>query len=406
MEQFFNDFGKYCTEASYGTFWFWGIPIVTVLGIWLLTTIGMKVFRPQGKLKTAFMVNKAWIICSLFAAFAIITIICYRWSQNIFAAASEDYRLSWLIALIIAMVIPIIAFFNLRRYYNQEGIKEVTDQPTTKLQLDATIPLLKRAFERIKWFYIIPVVAFFFLLFLINKGTNLISIVYDNSISNSRNAIDALSETFSSLEENNEIVLTTLDGVVSGEYKNNIAEIMAISQSAKLNAGKVVFYNNPKDAMNGAQSQLSIESPNSPISESIWKMWLQVTENKINQSYKNKLLIVITDGDDQLCSTLQSGRFFFDDNKFAEYFSPDNVFVIDYSGENKLQFCNNNYFIQRFETAGCNIYPAENSKNSYLDALDEALQSFKNNWNIIFWTIFIVALFTIIALLIPPKKII
>jgi len=404
MEQFFNDFGKYCTEASYDSFWFWGIPMVTVLGIWLLTTIGLKIFRLRKKLKTAFLVNKAWIICSSIAAGTIVAIICYRWSQNLFAAASKDYRLSWLIALIVTLTIPILAFCNLRRYYYRDGIKEVTDQPTTKLQFEAVVPLIRNAYENIKWFYLIPLFGFLFLLFQINKGTNLISVVYDNSTSMiGNNAIDALSETFSSLEDNNEIILTTFNGLSEG--KTNIKEIMSVKQSSKLKAGNVALYGSPKNAMNSLATQLSEESPNSPIAESIWKTWLVINENKANQTYKNKLMVIVTDGDDPICSTLQSGGFFFDDTKFIEYFTPENMFVIDYSGGNKLQFCDNNYFIQRFENAGCNIFAAENSKESYLDALDEALQAFKNNLNLIFWTIFIVALFSIIALLIPPKKI-
>jgi hypothetical protein len=405
MEQFFKDFQKYSTEASYNTFWFWGIIILTIVGIWLLTTVGLKIFRKREKLKTVFFVHKAWIISSLIAATVIISFICYHWTQNGFSVARNDYRLVLLIALAISMLIPIISLLGLRTYYRQENIKEITGQPKTKLQIDKVIPRIKRAYTHIKWFFLIPLLGFLFLLFYLYKGTNLISLVYDNSISMiGNNAIDALSETFSSLEDNNEIILTTFNGLSEG--KNNMNEIMTVKQSSNLRSGNVILYNNPKNAMNGLSAQLSEESPNSPIAESIWKMWLVVNETKANQTYKNKLLIVITDGDDPICSTLTSGNFFFDDTKFAEYFAPQDVFVIDYSEGHEMQFCDNNYFRQRFENAGCRIYDAENSKESYLNALDEALQSFKNNWNLIFWTIFIFSFFTIIALLIPPKKII
>ena len=406
MEQFLNDFGKYCTEASYGSFWFWGIPIVTVIGIWLLTTIGLKIFRSRKKLKTAFLVNKAWIICSLIAAFVIIAIICYCWSQNIFAATSKDYRLSWLMALTIALIIPIIAFLNLRRYYNVNGIKEVTDQPITKLQYEASVPLLKRSYERIKWYYIIPAVAFLFLLFYLNKGTNLISIVFDNSGSmNTTNAESALSETFKSLEENNEIVLATLEGLSAPddvEGKKNMNELMLVTQSAKLKAGKITQFNTPTEAYSNLSSVLNtgVTVYGSPICEAIWKIRLFIKETKANQEYKNRLLIVITDGQDNIDATLNSGKFFFDNAEFSEYFAPENTFILDYSGGNSTNF------MQRAISAGCDVYPVENNKADYLDALDNALQSFKNNWNLIFWTFFTVALFTIIALLIPPKKII
>ena len=404
MERFFKDFATYCREASYGSFWFWGILLLTVAGIWIMTIIGLKIFRKNAKLKTVFFVHKAWVISALIAAFFIISFGCYHWTQNTFAVASKDYRLALLIALALTGLIPIIALFGLRTYYNRENLKEITDQPKTNLQINATIPRVKRAYERIKWFFLIPLPGFLFLLFYVSQGTNLISIVYDNSVSMiGASAESALSETFGSLAENNEIFLTTLNGVAGD--KADLSDIMSVRQSTGLHTATVVPYTNPKEAMSGLSTQLSNESPSSPIAESIWKMWLVVSENKVNKTYKKKLLIIITDGDDPICKTMPSGRFFFEDAGFADYFTPENVFVIDYSGGRKMQFCDRNYFMQRFRNAGCDIYPAENSKQAYLDALDNALQSFKNNWNFIFWTIVIFTFFTFIAIIIPSKKI-
>jgi hypothetical protein len=311
--------------------------------------------------------------------------------------------LSLLIALIISLLIPIFSFINLNKYYSNEGIKEITDQPKTSQQLDATIPLIKKSFDGIKVYYIIPLLGFLFLLFYLNKGINLISIVFDNSGSMTQtNAIDALSETFDSLDDNNEIILTTLDGLSSTndpEGKSNMKDLMQVSASSRIKGGNVILFNNAKEAMGGLSAQLSNNCYGSPIVESIWKMWLTVKETKSNQTYKNKLLVVITDGVDNIDTTLESGKFFFDDTYFAQSFTPENVFVIDYSGGISTNF------MQRFTDAGCDIYPAENNKDDYLNALDNALQSFKNNWSLIFWTIILFFILAFIGLLIPPKKI-
>lgn len=401
MNSFFKSFGTYCKEAQFDSVSFWAIPLCTLVFIWLATTVGLKIFSKRKKLKTVFIVNRAWIISSLLAAFIIISLICYWWSANYFA--QHPYQLSLLIALTISMLIPILSIINIRSYYSPEGIKEITDQPKTAHQLDDIITLTKKAFIANKIYFIIPLFGFLFLLFYFNKGTNLISFVYDNSGSMTQtNAVDALSETFDKLEENNEITLTTLEGFTSPDDPNgkpSIKDLMLISKSSALKAGNVSAFNNPQEAKGGLSQALN-PCFGSPISESIWKTWLFIKETKPNITYKNKLLVIITDGGDNIDESLKTGKFFFDDESFAEYFPPENVFVIDYSEGATTNF------IQRYTSAGCDIYPAENNKQDYLDALDNALQSFKNNWFLIYWTVLTFSIFTLIGLLIQPKKII
>jgi hypothetical protein len=404
MDEFIKSFGNYWKEAPFDTFLFWLIPIGTIVSIWLLTTIGLKIFGRRKKLKTVFLANKAWVISSLIAATVLIAITCYCWSQNVFA--QQPYHVALFISLAIALLIPIIAFVNLRRYYNSENMKEIIDQPKTTQQLDTRIPLIKRAFERIKFYYFFPLLGFLFLLFYLNKGVNLISVVFDNSGSmETTNAVGALSETFETLEENNEIVLTTLDGLSTADdpgLKQTIADLMLATQSQQLKAGIVRLFNTPVEAQNSLHDVFNSGRTvyGSPISESIWKTWLTIKESKTNQEYRNRLLIIITDGMDNIEASLAPGKFFFDNADFSEYFVPENTFVIDYSGGQT------NNFLQRCMDAGCDIYPAENSKTDYLNALDNALQSFKNNWFLIYWLVLISSVFAIIGILIPPKKIV
>jgi len=402
MTEFIKSFSTYCNEAEFSSIWFWAFPFGTLILIWLLTTVGVKIFSKRKNLKTVFVINRAWIISAFIVAGILIGLICFWWSRNFFS--QHSYQLALLISLTIVMLIPIFSLFNLRSYYTPEGIKEITDQPKTAHQLDSVIILTKKAFTRNKFYFFIPVLGFLFLLFYFNKGTNLITLVYDNSASmQETTAIDALSETFSNLEPNNEIVLTTLEGypdpVQSSLVKEDLKQIMAVSKSSNLTEGNVVAFSNPTDAINGL-SQISNECNGSPICEALWKTYLFVQETKPNQTFDKKLLIVITDGADNIDATLASGKFLFDDEKFSEFYPSENTFVIDYSNGTSTSF------LQRCTSAGCDIYPAENNKQAYLDALDNALQSFKNNWFLIYWTAIIFSLFTIIALLIQPKKIV
>ncbi len=402
MNEFIKSFSTYCKEAEFGSIMFWVFPLGTFLFIWLLTILTVRFYKVK-KLKTVFAINRAWILSSLIVALILIGGICLGWSKNFFA--QHPYHLSLLISLTIALLIPVFSLVHLRRYYSPEGIKEITDQPKTANQLDSVITLLKKAFIANKVFFIIPAFGFIFLFFYFYKGTNLISVVYDNSESMQQtNAIDAMSETFANLDQNNEITLTTIEGYQQGDVppvaKTTMNEIMGIKKSSSCKAGNVVAFTNPNDARNGL-TQISNQCYGSPICEAIWKTYLYIKETKPNQTYDKKLLIVVTDGaDNLLAESLSSGKFFFDDERFTEYFPAENVFIIDYS--NGIS----NPFMQRASNAGCDIYPAENNKQAYLDALDNALQSFKNNWFLIYWTIIIFTVLTIIALLIPPKKIV
>jgi hypothetical protein len=401
MNNFFKSFITYSKEAQFDSISFWAFPIGALLLIWLLTTVGLKIFTKRDKLKTVFVINRAWMVSSLIISGMLIGFICYWWSQNFFV--NHPYQLSLLISLFISMLIPILTLINLRSYYTRDGIKEIVDQPKTAHQLESTIVTTKHAFIKNKYYYIIPYLGFLLLLLYLYKGNNLISLVYDNSESMTQtSAVDALSETFENLDDNNEITLTTLEGLSSLDDpagKASMGDLLLIKKSSALKAGNVVSFNNPQDAKNGL-TQASNPCYGSPICESIWKTFLYLNETKQNQSYKNKLLVIITDGLDKMDETLNTGKFFFDDEAFSEFFTPENTFVIDYSGGTSSAL------MQRFQNAGCDIYPAEdNNKQAYLDALDNALQSFKNNWYLIYWTIVIVALFTIIGLLISPKKI-
>lgn len=301
MNDFIKSFSNYCKTAQFESITFWAFPLCTLVFIWLITTVGLKIFSKRKKMKTVFLVNRAWMISSLIAAAILIGTICFCWSKNYFS--QHPWQLSLLISLIVSMLIPVYCLFNLRNYYTREDIKELMNQPKTKNQLEAAITFAKRAFSTNKFYFLIPLLGFSLLLFYLYKGTNLISLVYDNSGSMTQtDAIEAVSETFDNLDDNNEITLTTLEGFAAPDDptgKPSIKDLISVSKYSALKGGNVVSFNNPMEAKSGL-SQASNPCLGSPICESIWKTYLFIKETKVNETYKNKILIILTDGMDNI----------------------------------------------------------------------------------------------------------
>ena len=395
---FFLKFRLYAIEAD--ILWTVLMPIITLAAIWLLTIAGLKVFGKKERLSTIFKIHRILIASSLLIATVLVSLICYFWSKNLLGELHLE--LAFIISLTIAFTVPIISFVVLRNYWEKAKVNEVISQPISAKQASNNIPYINKTFNKSKLWYLLPLVGFLFLLFSFNKGVNLISIVYDNSLSmNGNNAIDALSKTFESLDKNNEIIFTNINNNQSElqTCKNTLTDIFAIKQSSRIKAGLCSIYDTPALAKLNFQSTFA-ESLGSPICEVIWKMWLFTKENKGNNVYKNKLLVIITDGDDLLLKNYlqQNNKFLYDDIEFAEYYTPDNTYVIDYSEDG------GGIVIKKFEEHGAIIYPAITSVNDYLSALDDVMLSFKNNIYLIIWTIVICALGTIIGIFITPKN--
>ena len=397
--QFFLKFGQYAKEAD--ILWTFLIPAITLAMIWLLTFVGLKIFDKTGRLRTVFMIHKTLIVVSLLIAFVLVSIICYCWSKNLFA--ESHLELAFISSLLITFSVPIASFSILRNYWEKTKVNEITNQSISAEQAKSNIPIINKAFNKNKIYYLLPLIGFLFLLFSLNKGTNLISLVFDNSGSmDMTNSYNALNETFSKLDNNNEIIITTLNGLSDTWGANggmSVKEIMNEKTSSKLKAGRNYAFNNPIEAKNNLNSILMSDEVvyGSPICEAIWKMWLFTKESKVNIQYKNKLLILISDGDDNCVKSID--KFFHDDTEFTEYYTPENTHVVDYStdGEGAV--------IKKFQDNGATVYPAVTSIEDYLSALDDALLSFQNNIYLIVWTIVICVLGTIIGLVITPKKI-
>jgi len=145
MEALFNSLGYYFRVAEYRSFEFWLFPVVTILLIWLLVIVGLKVFTRRSKqFKTVYFIHKAWIISSLAVSAVIIGLICYWWSINYFS--DHPLQISLLLSLIISLLVPVLKLMKLRNYFTFESIKEITPLPKTSSKFDETIVTAKKAY--------------------------------------------------------------------------------------------------------------------------------------------------------------------------------------------------------------------------------------------------------------------
>ena len=397
MNEFFKSIVEFCKLAAVGSLVFWLIPLFTLFSIWALSAVQLKVINREQRNKSLFLIHRSSIVSALVAATLLIGLTCFWWTSNYFS--QHHLEISLLFSLVLALGIALISLIRLSSYFTQSRIKQIQPLPKTQSQAQLAYNMGKRSFNAAKYYFLLPTLGFLLLLLLLIVHNNLINIVFDNSSSMStRNGISALAKTFDKLQDNNEIILTTVDGLNDDRSleKPNMGEIMKATSTTSLKGGNVSFFNTPEEAKTGVNS-IDTHPNVSPICESIWKSYLYLKENKGEKNYKNTVMVVITDGFDDITESLKTGKFFYDNEGFTDTFPADKVIIIDYSNGA------NTPFMQRFNDAGCYIYNAENSEAAYLEGLDRALESFKNNWNLIYWTLFIFLVFAITSIFIQPK---
>ena len=271
----------------------------------------------------------------------------------------------------------------------------------------------KKIFNTLKLFLFIPLIGFLFLFFILQKDYNLISFVFDNSGSmnsppannstgqNKKNiATVALKKTFDNLDSYNHIILTTIE---PGQQNVNDAQntIDEITQNRSISdlRGKYVFFDNPKQASHQFINQISAEEIyGSPITEIMWQNFLFTKEISYSFDYNNKMLFVITDGEDQIHNDYY---FFCVIDEFNQLFNEDNIVFIDIEGN--VETGNINNFFSN--AMNCNYSVEDGSTaDDYFIALDRMLKPFNNNWFFVYWILSICIVCELIIFFINPKK--
>lgn len=403
MEKFFNSFGSYYRESSFDSVVFWLFPAGAIVLTWILAMVFMRVLKRNRQLKTAFAIKRAWILGGLSVAAIIIGITCYWWTANYFDG--HPYRFSLLLSLFISMLIPVVTLYRLGQLYTTATLHEIAKQPKTPSQLDHTITSLKRSFRRLKLFFFLPIAGFVMLFPMLNRGTNLISIVLDNTPSQEESlnaAKSALVQTFSQLDDNNEIVVTTFSGKQA--TKKSYQEIIKTG-TYNATVDHSVSFTSKEEAVNYISS-LSVTDGNalSPILDVSWQNFLFARQEKANREFENKVLLIITDGVENT-ATLPAGMFFCNEEEFASYYPPHNCFIIDYyKPQNPENTAMNALFMQNARSCGFDVQEGA-TQEDYSYTLGQILSGYKKSWDLIYWTMTVFFVMCLIGLLINPSKI-
>ncbi|MBE5322025.1 VWA domain-containing protein [Pedobacter sp. MR2016-19] len=398
MDALLYSLSDYWSNAKFSEILFWVFPFSTFLGIYVLTLILCKLFPVSSPVLTVFSIYRAWIIASMCASLIIVSLISVWWAINFFS--SNPWQMSLLLSLILSLSSAAIALLSLKTRFKKNRSNEILEIPATLGKREANFLYVGKRFRKLKIYWLLPLSGFLFLLAGLTKGQNLISIIYDNSASMVQtNAQSALAETFAKLDVRNQITLTTLEGLDAPDdpqAKTSVTQLINMTDPSALKAGKVMFFENPRAAEEGL-AQISNACMGSPILESVWKTFLYTSKDR--ETFDNKIMIVITDGLDNMDEKLLTGPFVFEFEEFQNAYPPDKLFVINYGQEGQSNL------IKKFELAGCEVTVAGNNKQNYLEALDNALGSFKSDLNILYWTLLTVLIFSVAGIMInPPNK--
>lgn len=404
IQKFLNSIIEYFNNVSKASSYEWIALLLIIIGIYVILLIIIKLSKKRYVILRQFMLIKSIVISSLIASLILITIILYFWTLTDYYPDHKSQFIH-LLCLLISFIISLIALINLRKQFTRENLKQIISQTYTKKEQEDYSNTAKIAFKKLKIFILLPIIGFIILLFS-DTTDKLVSFILDNSSSMEEEIVrgrNALSQTIHELDDNTDIVIGWLTEDKSGNAcKTSISSITNVSDYSKLNGSFRIFFEK-RSAIDFLNDQNNIQLIGlTPLYEAIWSNFLYIREMESDQYYKNKHLIIVTDGMDAFIQDDQEFANF----KFCEqslhndlYFDDvfDDVTLINLGGDEGLPFFAN--------SEQCNYYIDDGTTlDSYIDSLDRSLEKYKKDWNFVMWIIVIYIIFSLILLSIYPKR--
>lgn len=400
---FFTEFSEYVKQFgdNFQSDALWLPIIITLLAIFLLSIIISKFSFVAKKTTKSFSVSKSIFISSMLSVLVWISIGCYSWANDFKGIIDVSYRFGILLSVIISFLIAIVILSRLRIVFTRHKLKHLTIQPITEISEFNKYLFLKKAFDKIKYWLIIPALGFLFLGFY-QIQYNLISIVIDSSGSMGGGELDKGKEALINTLEQLDFIST--DFVISVSPHENEKEcpgytdfrqLLKIRNPDKLCSYTVLFTNeSPVEFIRNLDAD-----GNEYIFYAIWQNYLiseQLVADNL-KAYDNKVSIIISDFRD-------ADENYFNADICDEAYGFDgfyngNCFLID------LKEGTPEKFVSEFKKCyPDNVYNGHNI-DDYSFALEDIFKDLKGKtYYFIIWLATFYVICSFIIIFINPKK--
>lgn len=403
---------RYFANADLLSLKFWITPVATVIAMILLVLVMAKIFRrppaqdtealpgdPPIAFTRIFNLWRAWLVAGCLTALLLVAWIAFVSRRG--EAFRTNYELPTLLSFTLAMLCPVIALVKIRASFTRQKLKNLAGQAHTPREESRTVTALRRAFRRSRVWLLAPLLGLAVLFIPGISRPSLVAILLDNSGSMDEpiaHAREILRTILPQFPNNSKFVITTFDRDASF---NSIEEVMQVSpgQMDTL-SGSVLAFENPEDAISHIDGVSTDQG--SPISEGIWKTYLEVNQQN-PLKFPNRLFLIITDGKDRRVRFNEQSRQFFNmDEGFATVFPDDMVHFIDVRLE-KDSGGDGESFFRAAESAGLNYNDAQDPE-VYQSVLKGLLSPWTVDKDLVFITTLVFVLTALLALFISPKR--
>ncbi len=404
---------KYFQHANLLSLKFWVTPIATVLIMIFMVLIMAKVYRrpypnsdtnplpgdPPVRFTRIFNLWRAWLVAGCLTALLLVAWITFVSRRG--EAFRTNYELPTLISFTIAMLCPVIALVKLRGSFTRQKLKNLAPQAHTPREEVRTVTRLRRAFRQTKVWLLLPLLGLAVLFIPGLSKPSLVAILLDNSGSMEEpiaQAREILRTILPQFPNKSKFVITTFDREPT--YRS-IGEIMDVTpgQMDSL-SGSVQAFENADEAI--AHIEGVSTDQGSPISEGIWKTYLDVNQQD-PLTFPNRLFLIITDGKDRRVLYRETDAHYFNgDEGFATVFPSDMVHFIDVRLEQDAGGEGESFF-RAAESAGMTYNDAQDPE-MYQRVLKDLLSPWTVDKDLVFITVLIFVICALLALFITPKR--
>ncbi len=386
MTIYFSDF----IDTGYQKAWFLFIIILMIYTLTVVKIKSINIRLNQSKPFTfKFYIIQSFTISSIIVSSLIIMFACIMWAN------SNVNKLQFLMLLnvLVSSGFTIIAFVLFRSYFVEKYPLQLIKQALTRYELNRFQKQAKFEFQKLKYYTGFFLVALLAAFLNFSNQPNLICIVFDNNNENSEYVNlgkDVLRSKILDLNKQNQFVISWFSSTPTSDA---IPQILQAVNYQYL-AGSSQFFDKKRNAANQFAEIPLISS--APLYETIWSNYLVAKEKSLGSTYKDRVLIIITSGKDELLSN-STECFLCCQEEFANFYNK--VALLNLGGRESN--------ILARQISNCKrpiVKDVGLSRQSYTNALNEILSPYQEDRNFIYLLIIIILFSNIVILLIQPKK--